>query len=146
MNFNNDGNINISMPKNIPKQIIIIRHGEKPTNEDDPNLSVFGYARSKYLVNYFLNPVIENTYNKPDIIYVYNVHDGINRSKELMQPLIDRGIPYNMNHDDDKKGTADMVDDVFNKHNKNKTVLICWEHNIIPYMINEVGDRIEKNL
>jgi hypothetical protein len=137
---------NINMSNHLPKQIIVIRHGEKPSDDKNPNLSIKGVARSKYLIDYFLNPVIEGAYNKPDIIYVYNIHKGANRSRELMQPLIDLKIPYNMDYDDSKKGTHDLVKDVFSKHNDNKTVLICWEHNIIPDIINEIGDNIKKNL
>ena len=82
------------------KQIIIIRHGEKTSDKQFYGLSQQGLIRSLYLVDYFNNPKVinnEQAYNKPDLIYCFNKHNCINRSKQLMQPLIDSGIPYNSN-------------------------------------------------
>ena len=132
----------------LPREIIIIRHGEKTEDKNFFGLSQKGLARSIYLLDYFTNPVEINgkhVYNKPDIIYCFNKHDGLNRSKQLMQPLIDSGIVYNIESNNDKKGTEQMVDDLFNDKNKDLTLLVCWEHTIIPDLVQMIGKKISGN-
>jgi len=128
------------------KQIIIIRHGEKPKDKDCFGLSQKGLARSAYLVDYFADPVSVKghvMYNKPDKIYCFDEHTGINRSKQLMQPLIDsHHIPYNCEYNDHTSGTTQMVNNIFT-NDANLIILICWEHNIIPELIQLIGKHID---
>lgn len=130
-----------------PKQIIICRHGEKPKDTHFFGLSQKGLARSAYLIEYFADPIKINKiemYNKPDKIYCFSTHDGINRSKQLMQPLIDaHNIPVNTEYNNHKHGTTQLVDELFTPDNDNLTILICWEHNIIPELIQQIGEKID---
>ena len=129
----------------MPKQIIIIRHGEKTSDKSFYGLSQKGLMRSLYLADYFNNPIEHDdkpVFNKPDLIYCFNKHKCINRSKQSMQPLIDSGIPYNCNFDNDEKQTSLLVYDMFNKEHDDRTVLICWEHKIIPSLIQQIGTMI----
>jgi hypothetical protein len=131
-----------------PRQIIIIRHGEKPRDKDNFGLSQQGFARSKYLVDYFTDPVIINgkqMYQRPQMIYCFNTHDGVNRSRQSMQPLIDTGIQYDDELSNGKSGTQSLVDQIFDDKNQNKTILVCWEHKIIPFLVEEIGKRMSKN-
>lgn len=84
-------------------------------------------------------------YNKPDLIYCFNKHNCVNRSKQLMQPLIDTGIPHNCKFNDTDKDTEAIVEELFNASNDSKTLLICWEHKSIPLLIQLIGDKIAKN-
>lgn len=132
----------------LPKQIIIIRHGEKPNDKDFFGLSQQGLARSKYLVDYFSNPIIidgRQMFERPQMIFCFDVHDGINRSRQLMQPLIDTGIPFVDNINNGKNGTSELVDKIFDDEYENKTLLICWEHKIIPFMVNEIGKKLNND-
>ena len=128
-----------------PKQIIICRHGEKPKDKNYFGLSQKGFARSAYLVDYFANPITvkgKPMYNKPDKIYCFNVHNGINRSKQLMQPLIDsHNIPHSYIYNNHEDGTTEMINELF-ADNGNANVLICWEHKIIPQMIQLIAQHI----
>jgi len=134
----------------MPKEIIVIRHGEKPKDKKDQNLSTEGVARSHYLVDYFLHPVVDANnkpyYDVPQLIYVFNKHKNQNRSAELAKFLIDSGIPSNANFNDDKKDTLAMVDDLFKSENDDKTLLVIWEHTLIPFLIQAIGSKIKKNL
>lgn len=132
----------------LPKQILIIRHGEKPKDKNFFGLSQQGLARSKYLVDYFTNPIVikgEQMYEKPEMIFCFDVHDGINRSRQLMQPLIDTGIPYDDNMNDGKEGTSQLIEEILSEKYENKIVLVCWEHKIIPFLINEIGKKLNNN-
>lgn len=129
----------------LPKEIIIIRHGEKPKDSNFFGLSQQGLARSVYLVDYFLHPVEVNNqqiYDVPDLIYCFNTHNGVNRSKQLMQPLIDTGISYDGDFVDDDTGTTNLVNDLFTSKNINKVLLICWEHSFIPSLIQQIGNKL----
>ncbi len=46
---------------------------------------------------YFSNPIIidsKQMFEKPQMNFCFDVHDGINMSRQLIQPLIDNGIPF----------------------------------------------------
>ena len=129
-----------------PKQILIIRHGEKPKDKNFFGLSQQGLARSKYLVDYFTNPIEidgKQMFEKPDMIFCFDVHDGINRSRQLMQPLIDTGIPFDDSINNGKNGTSKLVDEIFDDKYENKTILVCWEHKIIPFLVKEIGNKMK---
>ncbi len=124
----------------LPKTIYVIRHGEKPNDDKKIDLSVHGFSRSKYLINYWNNQNVPN----PDIIYCFKNNNGIqNRSYELMEPLNKQyNIPINCDFRD-KKDESKMVEHVLTK-NEDKIVLICWEHENIPLVINLIYGYISK--
>src|SRR5437868_1396817 len=131
----------------LPKQIYIIRHGEKPDDRSIPDLSIQGLARAHYLINYWKNQNLPN----PDIIYCFrNGHGLRNRSNQVMTPLsIIHNIKINSEFKDDKE-EKEMVDHVM-KNNANQIVLICWEHNNIPLVVKFIYDilaeqDIDKNI
>jgi hypothetical protein len=123
----------------MPKQIVIIRHGEKTKDPNNFGLSQKGFARSLYLVDYLKN---NEMFSTPDKIYCFNTHNGVNRSKQLIQPFIDKyTIPCDYQFSDDEKGTTALVKDIMSSENDNYNILICWEHNTIPFLIQQISSK-----
>ena len=126
---------------NFPKKIYIIRHGEKPDDEDIPDLSIQGVTRAHYLIDYWTKQNVPN----PDIIYCFRNKHGIrNRSYELMTPLSEK---YKIKVNSDFRDKADekvLVDHVMS-NNADKIVLICWEHKNISFIIKSIYDILTKN-
>lgn len=134
---NTQDNKNISLSQ-FPKQIYVIRHGEKPDDKNIPDLTIQGVARAHYLINYWKNQNIPN----PDIIYCYKNGNGLrNRSYQLMTPLATNyNIYINADFEDDKEEDK-MISHVF-KNNPGKIVLICWEHTNIPLIVKLIYDAL----
>jgi hypothetical protein len=132
----------------LPKQLIVIRHGEKnksAKSKDNPGCSKAGLARANYLADFFLTP--NSIFQKPDIIYVFQKTKKpdplLNRSVQLATPLIKIGQyqpnQVNSEFDDGKGDTTKMVNDIFSPSNAGKVVLCIWEHSEIPNIIQEAG-------
>jgi hypothetical protein len=124
-----------------PKQIIFIRHAEKPSgSKSDPDngqLSDLGVAHSSCWVKFFQNIPSQVNVNKPDIIYAMKQHKptSSNRPYNTILPLSKYlNIPINNSIErDDTKGIANAI-----LSNSDKTVLVCWEHKAIPDIANKL--------
>jgi hypothetical protein len=117
-----------------PKHVLILRHGEKPDDDHDPNLTSRGAARAAALPSLFLIPPTfptksGDTLPTPDFIFATKKSKKSNRPVETVTPLAkalgDMHI-HDKHEDDDFQGVADRIlgDDKF----AGKTVLICWHH------------------
>jgi hypothetical protein len=132
----------------LPKQIILCRHVEKPKDPANHGASRKGEARAQYLAQFFLTP--NTTFNKPDFIYAFTKKaSGLdNRSYEAMEPLIKIGTydsdKVNTTFGDSKSDSLSMISDVLKNHG-GETVLICWEHNVLPMMIQSIGQHISSD-
>lgn len=131
-------------PGRFPKNIYVIRHGEKPNDKDIHELSIKGVARAYYMINYWTNSNNQSIV-RPDIIYCFVNSYGLgNRSYQLMLPLIRHSnIPVNTNFKDDKDEKSMVLHVMSN--NPGKTVLICWEHSNIPLVIGLIYDQLFVN-
>jgi hypothetical protein len=129
----------------LPKQIILCRHVEKPSDSSDPNCSRKGEARAEYLAQFFLTP--NGTFNRPDFIYAFHKKSsGLdNRSFEGVEPLIQIGdftpSQINTSFDDGLTQSLAMIADLL-QNRKGQTVLVCWEHKILPQLIQAIGKSI----
>lgn len=125
----------------LPRQLIIIRHGEKPTT-GAIGLSPQGIARANYMMKYFGIPQ-SILYNKPDHVRMFGQHAGDNRSTGLMMPFIQKySIPHDIQFKDDSTDTLAMVHDTMSGKFVDKSVCICWEHTQIAPLIREFGKLI----
>ena len=128
------------MATTTPKQIIIIRHGEKPgdpTTDNDADgidLSTRGYERAGALAVY-----IPATFGKPDFLFATQASKHSNRPVETITPLA-----HALNLDIDSKHADDdfqkVADDILgNSKYTDNLVLICWHHGKIPELTTALG-------
>jgi hypothetical protein len=138
--YDNEPNILPIKQSNItyPKQIIIIRHGEK-SPKDMINLSKRGIIRSECLIDYFIHP--KGPYNSPDIIYAQKqaIYFSSKRSYETVIPLA-RALNKTIITKYYKQEIKELINDiVHNPDYEQKTILISWEHMAIVEIAREIG-------
>ena len=122
-----------------PAQIVIIRHGEKPQVGNE--LSMQGWQRANALPLFFATNKIVNQFGKPIALYAGapNKPGGSIRSIQTITPYANQsGL---MIH---KAITKDEIHALVNevlttKEYAGHTVIICWEHSVIPEMAHLFG-------
>ena len=122
-----------------PAQVIIIRHGEKPDTGNE--LSPQGFQRADALVGFFEHNPAVTRYGAPAAIYAMDPKDvdGSLRPIETVTPLA-KALGLAINHDYMKEQLPELVSAVMtNPAYDGKTVLICWEHKMIPPMAQDFG-------
>ena len=122
-----------------PAQIFIIRHAEKPPVGSD--LSPQGAQRAAGMPAFFENTPQLKQFGTPVAIYAMEAKstDSSNRPVETVTPLANAlGVPINSSFT--KLQIAPMVSQIMNNRlYNNKTVLICWEHDMIPLIASDLG-------
>ena len=125
-----------------PKQVVIVRHGDKLLEDPGQTLSQTGYLRavalSQYYVKYF-NSV-------PDIVFAANPMPSYDSFREIqtVAPLVNiaSGLgnkltishPYSVGQEDVM--TKEILS---NESYDGKNILICWEHGHINSILNGLG-------
>lgn len=125
---------------NLPAQVLVIRHGEKPgdpSNDNDadgPDLSTRGYERAGALA-----PYIPATFGAPDFLFATQASKHSNRPVETITPLAQwLKLDINSKHPDDDY--AKVAQDILgNAKYHGKCVLICWHHGKIPELTQALG-------
>lgn len=117
-----------------PAKALIMRHAEKPDDQDDPNLSPAGQARAKALVSWY-----PQTFGQPDFIFAAAVSKRSERPVQTVQPLADAlGLELHAQFvDDDYAALAEALLSKPEFHGK--TALICWHHGNIPKLMKALG-------
>ena len=122
-----------------PAQVIIIRHAEKP--ETGNQLSPQGFQRAGALVDFFEHAPAVNQHGTPAAIYAMAPKgaNGSLRPIQTVTPLADAlGLTINKTYLRDQL-TALVQDILGNPGYQGKMVLVCWEHNVIPEMVQDFG-------
>lgn len=132
-----------------PSQVILIRHGEKPSDGDEPrmqgalptgkdDLSLKGWERAYALAPYFLGMLKE----APVAIYAQKPGQEHRKSRRPVQTVqqiaghFKLEVNQRFQHDDG----ADMAKEILsNPSYDGKVVLICWEHHVIPDIAKALG-------
>lgn len=104
-----------------------MRHGDKPTDPDDPSLSEAGRARADALARY-----IPETFGKPAFVFAAAPDKKSVRSYLTMKPLCD-AIAVPLDSTTRKKAYGDLAtqllsDEVYAE----KLVVACWTHGELP--------------
>jgi broad specificity phosphatase PhoE len=149
-----------------PRQIIIIRHAQKPTvkprrrgvredgTNDHESLTVQGWQHAGSLAVIFASPEpLEHGLNRPDVIFAagigkkrVKVADGktvtvgshSRRPLQTVTAMAERmGLTPVTSHT--KGEEAELVEDVLGRNDN--VILICWQHEDIP----TIGNRIIGN-
>jgi phosphohistidine phosphatase SixA len=117
-----------------PKIILVMRHAEKPDDDNDPNLSKAGYARAQKLVTY-----IPDTFGKPDFIFAAAISKESERPVETVEPLSKAtGNPIHDKIAD--KDYATLANELLTKpHLADKQIVVCWHHGHIPKLMQALG-------
>jgi hypothetical protein len=120
-----------------PKEILIIRHAEKP--KDGPNLSDQGKTRADKLIMLFEKSADRpNPLPKPDFIFAAKNTDESHRPLETVTPL---AATWKMtpNSDIRDKDFDELVKELTNPKYAGKVVLICWHHGKMPKLAKALG-------
>ncbi len=120
----------------MPARIIIIRHGENPAQGEDLNTK--GWERAGALPPYFAG---FNTQNRIAAVYAAKPIGAYSsrRSAETCQPTADAfRLPLNIHYSHSQyKELAAAIKK--NTVYTNKTVVICWQHEVIPEIAKAFG-------
>ncbi|KAL3482104.1 hypothetical protein BJX99DRAFT_217369 [Aspergillus californicus] len=115
--------------------VYLIRHGEKP-DDDGTGLSTQGEERAQCLREVF---GASSEYNIGYIMAMTPKDDGKrNRPYQTVLPLSeDLGLEVDISCDrDDPDCVKDAVDD----YDGDGNILICWEHDALTDIVEELGD------
>lgn len=123
----------------IPAEILMIRHGEKPSH--GPELNDQGWQRAKALPTLFHNRDEFKRYGLPVALFAMRPdHDGGSvRAIQTLQYLSkDLGVPINTDF------TRDQVSELVQKIKTDKSfdgqmVVICWEHKVLADIAKALG-------
>ena len=122
-----------------PAQVIVIRHGEKPAEGND--LDSRGFARADALVDFFEHNPAVTKFGPPAAIYAMKPSgsNGSVRPIHTVAPLAkDLGLVIDADYLKDQ--LPQLVANILgNASYDGKTVLICWEHNAIPTLVEDFG-------
>jgi hypothetical protein len=128
-------------PVSRPAQIILIRHAEKPTDAQDPHLSKAGVRRAEALVSFIKTDPVMMRFGSPVAIFATATtkDDNGQRTQETVAPLgkalrLQVQTPY---HGKDFAALAKLI--LANPAFAGKTVLICWNHEVIPQLSAALG-------
>jgi hypothetical protein len=124
-----------------PAHIILIRHAEKPVASDNPHLSEAGVQRATRLVSFVTNNPTMAAYGLPVAVFATKTtkHDNGQRTQETVAPLaralhLPVQTPY---LGKDYAALAKLI--LENPAYAGKTVLICWNHEVIPALAVALG-------
>ena len=122
-----------------PAQVILIRHAEKPASGNE--LDSQGWRRANALVGFFESTPSMTRFGTPAAIYAMAPKDtnGSLRPIETVTPLADSlGLKINTGYK--KEELAGLVNDIMKtRAYDGKMVLVCWEHKMIPEIVDEFG-------
>jgi len=129
-----------SLARATPSRIIIVRHGEKPTDPSNPHLSPLGYQRADALTKLFqIHPQYAEL-GLP-VAYFAAKFDGsnANRAVETITPLAEAYgktvlQPY---PGPEALDLANLI--LNNPAYDGQTVLIAWVHQKIPLLAQSLG-------
>lgn len=122
-----------------PKQVIIIRHGEKPENGDSLNLK--GKERAAALAPFFLGNPLVLTFGTPSAIYTTdpNAPEDVKRSYQTVYPL-SQALKIPIQSSFSRTQIDELSSDVLKESSyEGKMVLISWVHQYIPQIAALLG-------
>jgi len=119
----------------LPTQVIFIRHSEKP--DSGPDLNAMGYAHAKCWTQYFTAHRPAGV-NEPQALYAMSQHSA-KSSNRPMETISGLGTALGLKVNDDyrKDDYNGLVQDIL-QNCANKTVLVCWEHDAIPGIVDDL--------
>lgn len=116
------------------KTILILRHGEKPDNKNDPKLSPAGEYRASQLPKFFQThfPLIK------DYVFAAKKSKHSERPILTIQPTAD-SYKLNLNHHLDVEDYSKLANLLSDEKFKQAGIIICWHHSEIPNLALSLG-------
>src|SRR5262245_60183908 len=106
-----------------PRQVLIIRHAEKPASSADPNLTARGYARAAALVQFF-----SSSFDTPDYLFATQKSSASNRPVETLTPMAS-ALHMTLSSSVDDDHYAVLAQEILiNPQYVGKMLIICWHH------------------
>ncbi|MEI6235201.1 MAG: histidine phosphatase family protein [Planctomycetota bacterium] len=131
-----------------PRVIMIIRHGEKPSeSEKSPDLSMRGNQRALALHELFVaSEKHPKPFPSPDFIFAAAESKHSNRSFETVQYLA-KNKNEQVNNRFSEENISDIANEIFhNKKYEGKIILISWHHGKIPELAKALhAEKIPKH-
>jgi hypothetical protein len=131
----------VRSPAQRPAQIILVRHGEKPADQNNPHLSPAGAQRAEQLVSFITTDPAMTKFGVPVAVFATKTtkHDDGQRTQETVAPLAKKleltvQIPA---LGKDYAVAARLI--LSNPAYTGKTVVICWNHEEIPQLAAALG-------
>lgn len=127
------------MPKNT--NILLIRHGEKPSDQNDTRLNLAGQARAMAYIVYFQNFKIKSQVIKLDYLFATAQSAHSNRPYLTLHPLaqqLNLAINNQFENTDEDVATLTNLIQTDPKYN-NANILICWHHQKLIEMASALG-------
>jgi broad specificity phosphatase PhoE len=124
-----------------PAQIILFRHAEKPADKADPHLSPEGVQRARKLVGFLATNPVVNKYGKPVAIFATKTtkDDDGQRTQETVAPAA-ASLKLAVQTPFVGKDYKQLVKLILgNPAYAGKTVVICWNHDVISELAAELG-------
>ncbi len=124
----------------IPAQVIIVRHGEKPTPEGD-HLNTQGRERAYALAPYALETPPLTDFGPPAVVFGFKPGSGDGSMRGIETAVILAAtLQMPLHSPFDSTQFQEMAQEVLNNSEYDgKTVFICWEHNHIPDLAIALG-------
>jgi broad specificity phosphatase PhoE len=122
-----------------PSKILIIRHAEKPDDDDDIHLSPLGQKRAEALVTLFDDSQNGGRFPRISFIFATEASHKSNRPVETVAPLAN-ALQLKVHdgfEDDEFKALASRL--LKKDKYEHAVVLICWHHGKIPDLAKSLG-------
>ena len=124
-----------------PAQIILIRHAEKPADAKNPHLSPAGVKRAGELVSFITADPAMLKLGRPVAVFATQTTKRENgqRTQETVAPLA-RALKLPVQTPFLGRDYAGLAKQILkNPAYAGKTVLICWNHEEIPQLVEALG-------
>ncbi len=123
-----------------PARVLIIRHGEKPADSSNSDLSPRGYQRARLLPTLFAKQPQLLNFGKPVALFAFNNSGGhSNRGIETATPLATSlGLQLNSSFSPDQTSQVSQL--ILNTPAFNgKMVMMVWRHSDIQNLAEAFG-------
>jgi phosphohistidine phosphatase SixA len=126
--------VSLSSARRKPRQILLIRHGEKTGDKSDPHLNARGIARAAALHRLF-----PTRFETPQLLFATHQSAHSNREVETVEPLA-RALRLGINShfaDDDYRALATEL--LSKPAYAGRNLLVCWHHGRLPQLAEALG-------
>ncbi|MCW2246991.1 hypothetical protein M2352_002582 [Azospirillum fermentarium] len=127
----------MSTPASTPKTVLLIRHGEKPDDDTDPNLSAKGWARACAITDTLPALVPKGADPIAAVVATAPSANSV-RPIETVTPItLIRGLPFAHTIADDDVAAVPAL--LAQPPYAGATVLVCWHHGMLPKLALALG-------
>jgi broad specificity phosphatase PhoE len=124
-----------------PAQIVLLRHAEKPADEEHNELNTRGWKRAHALVDFFLKRKEFRRHGPPVAIYAMGQHKKGSsvRAIQTVTPLAEE-LGLEINDEYTRDDYEELAEDILSKRKYDgKLVIICWQRDTLPEFAEELG-------